>query len=222
MSRHDSDDTHGPWSYFLPITLAILVGVLGADGIRWALRVVLADRALLQTAAPVLPEPRLVRPVSEPLPAILPAPKSPALEPTPAESSTLPTSSANDAATSSTGSATDAADLAIAPAPTPIAASPSPSEAAPASASGAAQPADATLPSTIDTPDRHRQSDAGAESAAAVSIDPDAERLPGPVAARRDGASRACIGGTVAARSDNGWQQELSSDRPVRCVQSMP
>src|SRR3546814_10268958 len=36
--------------------------------------------------------------------------------------------------------------------------------------------------------------------------------LPGPSSARRDGESRACIGGTVAVRAENGWEQERSEE----------
>lgn len=44
--------------------------------------------------------------------------------------------------------------------------------------------------------------------------------LPGPSGARRDGEMRACIGGTVAVRAENGWEQEVIGDAPARCVPS--
>ena len=44
--------------------------------------------------------------------------------------------------------------------------------------------------------------------------------LPGPSGARRDGEVRACIGGTVAVRAENGWEQEVVNDAPARCVAS--
>lgn len=44
--------------------------------------------------------------------------------------------------------------------------------------------------------------------------------LPGPVAAMRDGAPRACIGGTIALRRPNGWEQGLEGDVPLRCIAS--
>ena len=44
--------------------------------------------------------------------------------------------------------------------------------------------------------------------------------LPGPSSARRDGEIRACIGGTVAVRAENGWEQEVINDAPARCVAS--
>jgi|SRR5690606_24415062 len=44
--------------------------------------------------------------------------------------------------------------------------------------------------------------------------------LPGPSGARRDGETRACIGGTVAVRAENGWEQEVIEDAPARCVPS--
>src|SRR5690606_18269370 len=41
---------------------------------------------------------------------------------------------------------------------------------------------------------------------------------PGPTSARRDGESRACIGGTIAVRAANGWEQEVVEDAPARCT----
>src|SRR3546814_12784417 len=45
--------------------------------------------------------------------------------------------------------------------------------------------------------------------------------LPGPSSARRDGESRACIGGTVAGRAENGWEQEGVHNAPASCVHSL-
>lgn len=44
--------------------------------------------------------------------------------------------------------------------------------------------------------------------------------LPGAIVARRDGAPEACIGGTIAWRDENGWQQRLENDAPVACVEA--
>lgn len=44
--------------------------------------------------------------------------------------------------------------------------------------------------------------------------------LPGPSSARRDGQTRACIGGTIAVRAENGWEQEVVEDAPARCMAS--
>lgn len=41
--------------------------------------------------------------------------------------------------------------------------------------------------------------------------------LPGAIVARREGASEACINGTIALRADNGWEQRLENDAPVPC-----
>lgn len=44
--------------------------------------------------------------------------------------------------------------------------------------------------------------------------------LPGPSSSRRDGENRACIGGTVAVRAENGWEQEVIDNAPARCTAS--
>ena len=46
--------------------------------------------------------------------------------------------------------------------------------------------------------------------------------LPGPVAAMRDGADRACINHTIALRRPNGWEQGLEDNAPLRCRASSP
>lgn len=60
-------------------------------------------------------------------------------------------------------------------------------------------------------------------SVAAVAPEPapaasDGPALPGPISARQAGAGESCIGGTVATRSANGWEQALVDDAPVRCT----
>ena len=47
-------------------------------------------------------------------------------------------------------------------------------------------------------------------------------RLSGPVSAREAGESESCIGGTVALRSSNGWEQALAGNAPVRCEAVSP
>lgn len=44
--------------------------------------------------------------------------------------------------------------------------------------------------------------------------------LPGAIVARRDGAPEACIHGSIARRAENGWEQRLENDAPVRCVEA--
>ena len=58
-------------------------------------------------------------------------------------------------------------------------------------------------------------------AAAAPSFEPAAPvpTLPGAIAARREGASEACIHGTVARRDPHGWQQRLENDAPVACIE---
>lgn len=55
---------------------------------------------------------------------------------------------------------------------------------------------------------------------APINYGPDAfsPDLPGPSKAIRENLSRACIGGTIAIRKDNGWSQQTSNGRPQRCV----
>lgn len=66
--------------------------------------------------------------------------------------------------------------------------------------------------------------DDGAKRAAAARPLPVLQpvRLPGPTTARRDGQTRACIGGTIALRASNGWEQEVRNDAPARCRASSP
>ena len=56
--------------------------------------------------------------------------------------------------------------------------------------------------------------DGGGDAAASVPS------LPGAIVARRNGAPEACIGGTIAWRDENGWQQRLENDAPVACVEA--
>ena len=44
--------------------------------------------------------------------------------------------------------------------------------------------------------------------------------LPGAIVAKRDGAPEACINGSIARRAENGWEQRLENDAPVRCVEA--
>ena len=46
--------------------------------------------------------------------------------------------------------------------------------------------------------------------------------LPGPLAAMRDGADRACINHTIALRRPNGWEQGLEDSAPLRCRANSP
>jgi len=61
---------------------------------------------------------------------------------------------------------------------------------------------------------------ASSESDAAEGALMPVPSLPGAIVARRDGAPEACIGGTVAWRDENGWQQRLENDAPVACVEA--
>jgi hypothetical protein len=74
-------------------------------------------------------------------------------------------------------------------------------------ASAAASKATARDATTRGTPDREP-----------VALEP--VSLPGPSSARRDGETRACIGGTIAVRAENGWEQEVVNDAPARCMAS--
>lgn len=130
-----------PWSFFLPVALAVMLGVLVANALGATLFGA-SDRAVM-----------------------------------------VRTDAATDQAV-----ATPAAAAADADTRTPT-------------ASAARPPA---------TPD--------ATGATAPAIE--AVHLPGPSSARRDGATRACIGGTIAVRAANGWEQETVDDAPARCVAS--
>lgn len=67
---------------------------------------------------------------------------------------------------------------------------------------------------------------ATADDAVRVTVGPssggDVVLLPGPVAAMRDGAERACINDTIALRRPNGWEQGLEHSAPLRCRASSP
>jgi len=62
----------------------------------------------------------------------------------------------------------------------------------------------------------------GGKPAAATPPTLEPVSLPGPSSARRDGELRACIGGTVAVRAANGWEQEVVEDAPARCTAASP
>jgi len=89
---------------------------------------------------------------------------------------------------------------------------------------------DAHTPDDAPAPGAKASSASGSADAADMDGKPEAEapvalepvRLPGPSAARRDGLSRACIGGTIAVRATNGWEQEVVEDAPARCIAASP
>ena len=90
-------------------------------------------------------------------------------------------------------------------------------DAAPAVAVAAADPAKAGLAEDDEAAeDAEGLVEVGEVNAGATLL------LPGPVTAVRDGAERACIGGTVALRQPNGWVQGLEDSAPVRCRSSSP
>lgn len=64
--------------------------------------------------------------------------------------------------------------------------------------------------------------DGAAEVIVGQSSGGDVVLLPGPVAAMRDGAERACINHTIALRRPNGWEQGLEDSAPLRCRASSP
>lgn len=82
----------------------------------------------------------------------------------------------------------------------------------------------ATVPQ--DRADGMADDDAAADDAARVTVGTssggDVVLLPGPVAAMRDGAERACINDTIALRRPNGWEQGLEHSAPLRCRASSP
>ncbi|HEY4528716.1 MAG TPA: hypothetical protein VIG97_00065 [Luteimonas sp.] len=75
-------------------------------------------------------------------------------------------------------------------------------------------PGDASEDGSIDT--------GAAEVTVGESSGGDLVLLPGPVAAMRDGAARACINHTIALRRPNGWEQGLEDSAPLRCRASSP
>ncbi|WP_344758703.1 hypothetical protein [Luteimonas lutimaris] len=89
---------------------------------------------------------------------------------------------------------------------------------------------DAHTPDDVPVPGAKASAASGSADAADMDGKPEAEapvalepvRLPGPSAARRDGLSRACIGGTIAVRATNGWEQEVVEDAPARCIAASP
>jgi hypothetical protein len=141
MNRRGFLDDAPPWSFFLPITLAVVLGSLIADAVRLATGTVFV-RDTVETAAP----------------ARTPA-KAPAANAVASANENVP----------------------------------------------------ATTPSAPGTPTP--------DTAAA---DTSAPELPGPISAMRDRDERACIGGSVADRRPNGWEQALEDDAPVRCTATSP
>ncbi|MDH5823493.1 hypothetical protein QFW77_10900 [Luteimonas sp. RD2P54] len=166
-------DDAPPWSFFIPVTLAVIVGVLAADAIRYAVKTVLADDSAERADLP------------RPSPPIEPAERTPQ----PAPMAEMP------------------AGAAVAEAP-----------GAEMEESGDATE-DAPVGPTVPGAGQNPPDEAGAMPAVQPSA-PD--QLPGPLSARRDEAEAACINGTVAYRSGNGWEQALENDAPVRCTASSP
>lgn len=196
MSRRIFQDDRMPWSLFLPMTMAVAVGVLIADGVRYAIGEVFAARAVASDV-----------PMSSPNAAPVADTIAP---PSTAAPGAMRSSISGDAATTAP-SAMNAAALQPQPAgtvaPTATASSPAVSPSSSATAIGTAP-----------------VSRAPAANSASPSTPPGpaVEQLQGSIGARRDQQPRACINGTVAVRDRNGWQQELSGDRPVRCEQTGP
>ena len=162
-----SHPTASPWSFFLPVALAVLVGGLVAGlllrGIDKALRSgdrVVAVDAIVPVAVAPPGGADMGAPVATPVP-----PGRAHAQPgagAPPRASALPAPAAS----------TDVATPVVAP-------------------------------------------------AAAPSFEPAAPMptLPGAIAARREGASEACINGTIARRDPHGWQQRLDNDAPVACIE---
>lgn len=194
MGRPMIDDDRTLWSLFLPIALAVAFGVLLADGVRYAVVQVFVDR--LASSPDTIDLPRSIA-----APAVAPTRTQPA----PADVAPAASTAAADA-----GKATSPTDATTAvPTPPPSAAS---------AAAPDAMTADSQAPSSATATPSTAVASPPPGTAAPDAI----ERLPGSTVARRDGLPRACIDGRVAVRSRNGWQQELSFDRPVRCEQIGP
>lgn len=51
MNRRDFQDGSPPWSFFIPVTLAVVLGVLIADAARLAIGMVFADAAVSEAPA---------------------------------------------------------------------------------------------------------------------------------------------------------------------------
>ena len=51
MNRRGFQDDAPPWSFFLPITLAVVIGILVADAVRLAIGAVF-ERETVETRAP--------------------------------------------------------------------------------------------------------------------------------------------------------------------------
>ena len=77
-----------------------------------------------------------------------------------------------------------------------------------------------------DADEAEAEPEPAAEDAAMVTVGQssggDVVLLPGPIAAMRDGAERACINDTIALRRPNGWEQGLEHSAPLRCRASSP
>ena len=88
------------------------------------------------------------------------------------------------------------------------------------------EPAVAVAAATRDAVAAGMEPEPAAEDAAVVTVGQssggDVVLLPGPIAAMRDGAERACINDTIALRRPNGWEQGLEHSAPLRCRASSP
>ena len=88
------------------------------------------------------------------------------------------------------------------------------------------EPAVAVATATRDAGAAEVEPEPAAEDAAVVTVGQssggEVVLLPGPIAAMRDGAERACINDTIALRRPNGWEQGLEHSAPLRCRASSP
>ncbi|WP_101926182.1 MULTISPECIES: hypothetical protein [Luteimonas] len=166
---HQDTRVISPWSFFLPMLLAVILGNLVVAGVQR-----LFPGGDEPAAAPERDGPADAMPTSaEPVPPTAPLPVAPAAPPP--------------------------SDLPVVPPPVPPAADVIDAPAAPDAGS------------VLDA--------VAADGATDADGNP---RLPGPVEARRSGASRSCINNTVADRNPNGWGQALENDAPVRCSATSP
>ena len=97
--------------------------------------------------------------------------------------------------------------------PAPAEASPA-VEPAPQAPVASASAADAGTPVAAERPPMRAVAEREASAADGVPV------LPGAIVAKRDGAPEACINGSIARRAENGWEQRLENDAPVRCVEA--
>ena len=88
------------------------------------------------------------------------------------------------------------------------------------------EPAAAVASAARNADEGEAEPEPAADDAAVVTVGQssggDVVLLPGPIAAMRDGAERACINDTIALRRPNGWEQGLEHSAPLRCRASSP